>query len=206
MTAPGVALATWAASPLLYVVFVAYGTILTAELVGDKSLYTVTSLVTRFPLAVVAGAMAVAFAGKMCAAVLLGTLIVRIPASWASIVSAAALFASGVFIWRDEPGSMAAAPREARSLRAGIICFTSLFVPEWGDPGQLAAAALTVQARSPIGPWIGGTLALVTKGTLAVALGLKLRDHLPRRRLRIFASVACCALGVATLGRWLVGP
>ncbi len=44
--------------------------------------------------------------------------------------------------------------------------------------------------------WLGGTLAMTTKGILAMVLGVKLRDHLPHRTLRTLASASCLTLGM----------
>ncbi|HEV1994569.1 MAG TPA: TMEM165/GDT1 family protein [Candidatus Acidoferrum sp.] len=189
-----------AALPFGYIVLVAYWTVLVAELVGDKAIYTVSSLVLRIPTGTVLGAMTAAFAGKMLAAVLLGKVIARVPSHWTALLSAAAFFSSAVFIWFKEPRPMAPGPpAKDFSLRATAICFATLFFTEWGDPGQIAVAALTVQTQSLWAPWLGGLMALMTKGCLAVTVGLKLRDRLPRKKLRMLASVSCCILGILAL-------
>jgi hypothetical protein len=41
---------------------------------------------------------------------------------------------------------------------------------------------------------------MITKGGLAMVLGVKLRDRLPQRTLRTLASASCCILGVLALG------
>ena len=41
---------------------------------------------------------------------------------------------------------------------------------------------------------------MISKGGLAVALGVKLRDRLPQRKLRTLASASCSILGVITVG------
>jgi putative Ca2+/H+ antiporter (TMEM165/GDT1 family) len=186
--------------PLLSVVGIAYGAILTAELAGDKALYTVASLALRFPRSVITVAMAMAFAAKMSVAVLLGNLLTRVPPLWIELVSAGAFLVSGVFIWTDGDGASETTSRiEGASPRALLVCFAALFIPEWGDPGQITAAALTAQAHSGWGPWLGGTLALITKGVLALTLGVALRQRVPRRQLRLFASACCCTLAVVSL-------
>jgi putative Ca2+/H+ antiporter (TMEM165/GDT1 family) len=81
-----------------------------------------------------------------------------------------------------------------------MISFGSLFFTEWGDPGQISAAALTLKSHAIFAVWLGGTLAMTTKALLAMTLGLQLRDRLPRRTLRAVASVSCCILGVLALG------
>ena len=187
------------------IVAIAYITILTAELVGDKAIYTISTLVLRFRAPTVIAAMAAAFAAKMTIAVLLGRLITHTPSAWIASLSAAAFFTTALLIWSEESPSPARVATANTGARAWLTCFLSLFLPEWGDPGQVAAAALTLETRSPLGPWLGCTLALTTKGILALAIGISLRDRLPRDKLRLFASASCCTLGVlalATIIRW----
>jgi putative Ca2+/H+ antiporter (TMEM165/GDT1 family) len=183
-----------------YVLLAAYWTVLIAELVGDKSIYTVSSLALRFRTSIVGGALVLAFAGKMLVAVLLGRAVVHLHFRWLNLVSAGAFFLSAMLIWFDEPKSEAAesAP-DIHWARAAVICFASVFFSEWGDPGQIAAAALAAKAHSWIAPWLGGTLAMVTKGALAMTLGQRLRDLLPQWTLRSLASASCGFLGVLAM-------
>jgi putative Ca2+/H+ antiporter (TMEM165/GDT1 family) len=184
----------------LSIFLAAYGTVLVAELVGDKAIYTVTSLALRFRASLVLGAMATAFAGKMLAAVLLGEALREVPSQWASILSAAALFSAAAFIWFRGPESIPAeALADTARSRGIVISFASLFFTEWGDPGQISAAALTAHTNLPLATWLGGTLALMTKGGVAMVVGLKLRDRIPQRMLRTLAAASCCLLGVLAL-------
>jgi putative Ca2+/H+ antiporter (TMEM165/GDT1 family) len=192
--------------PFGYIVLVAFWTVLVAELVGDKSIYAVTSLSLRFRSRVIFTAITAAFAGKMLAAVLLGKLIIQTHSQWTDVLSAVAFFFSALFIWFKEPEATPVEhPIRAGQWQAVIFCFASLFLTEWGDPGQIAAAALAVKSHSLLGTWLGGTLAMATKGGLAIAVGLKLRDRLPQVTLRALASASCCVLGVLAL-RGLVFP
>jgi len=179
---------------------VAFWTVLVAELVGDKTIYTVSSLSLRFRARIVFAAIAVAFAVKILAVVLLGKVIVQLHSQWTDVLSAVAFFVSALFIWFKEPGpGEAERPVSAGWWRAAVVCFGSVFLTEWGDPGQIAAAALTVKSHALLATWLGGTLAMVTKGGLAIIFGLKLRDRLPQRLLRPLASASCCVLGVLAL-------
>jgi putative Ca2+/H+ antiporter (TMEM165/GDT1 family) len=179
----------------------AYWTVLVAELVGDKSIYTVSSLGMRFRGGVVFGSVVAAFAGKMLVAVLLGRALVQWHSRWTDMVSALAFFLSAMLIWFDEPEEELPATRPSVPWpRAGIICFAALFFTEWGDPGQIAAAAITLKSGAMLATWAGGTLAMITKGALAMTLGRKLRDHLPQRMIRMLASASCGALGLIALG------
>jgi putative Ca2+/H+ antiporter (TMEM165/GDT1 family) len=86
-----------------YVVLLAYWTVLVAELVGDKSIYTVSALAIRFRTGIAFGAMAGAFAAKMLAVVLLFKTITRLDSRWTDILSAVAFLASALMIWFSEP-------------------------------------------------------------------------------------------------------
>src|SRR5258708_39117531 len=113
-----------AGSHFWYVVLAAYWTVFLAELVGDKSIYTVTSLTLRFRATVVFGALAVAFAVKMLVAVYLGSVIVHLHSRWADGVSAAAFFLSAALIWFEEPHeSEHESPANVHWTRALAPCF-----------------------------------------------------------------------------------
>src|ERR1043165_8578232 len=86
-----------------YAFLAAYWTILVAELLGDKSIYTVASLSLRFRVGLVLLGMLAAFAGKMLVAVLLGRVLVEAPAQWTAAASALILFAAAAFIWFRGP-------------------------------------------------------------------------------------------------------
>ena len=73
-----------------YVLVASYWTVLVAELIGDKSIYTVASLTLRFRARLVFLAMVAAFGGKMLAAVLFGGLLTQLPAGLVTAASAAA--------------------------------------------------------------------------------------------------------------------
>jgi putative Ca2+/H+ antiporter (TMEM165/GDT1 family) len=184
-----------------YVALAAYWMVLVAELVGDRSIYTVGALALRFRGPIVFCGLLAAFTGKMLVAVMLGSTIARFQSRWTDLLSAGAFFLSSALIWFAEPpeGKSNCGSR-VHWLRATGICFSSLFCAEWGDPGQISIAALTVKTHSLAAPWLGGTLAMMTKGTLAMALGLELRERVPQRTLRALASASCCVLGIVALG------
>jgi putative Ca2+/H+ antiporter (TMEM165/GDT1 family) len=183
-----------------YTFLASYWTVLVAELIGDKSIYTVASLSLRFRAGLVFLGMLVAFGGKMLVAVLLGRVLVQVPAHWAAALSASIFFLAAAFTWfRGSGDAPARPPAEASWRRAALVPFASLFLTEWGDPGQISAAALTAQSNMPLAAWLGGTLALTTKGALALTLGLRLRDRINERALRVVATASCCVLGVLAL-------
>jgi Ca2+/H+ antiporter, TMEM165/GDT1 family len=188
-----------------YIVLVAFWTVLVAELVGDKSICSITSLSLRFRAGAVFTGTAVAFAGKMLAAVLLAKMVAQLH-FWTDLLSATAFFLSAFFLWLKEPEPIGAnLPVNAGWWRAVMVCFASLFLTEWGDPSQIAVVALTVKSHLLLGPWLGGTLAMATKGGLAITVGIKLRDRLPQRMLRTMATASFCVLGILAL-RGLIFP
>jgi putative Ca2+/H+ antiporter (TMEM165/GDT1 family) len=185
---------------ILSVFFVAYATVLTAELVGDKTLYTIASLAARFPRAPVFVALSAAFMGKMLAAILFGKILLRVVGHWTSIISAVGFFACALFIWLKKPerddDDAVGKPRWAR---VAAVSFGALFFTEWFDTGQVAAAALAANTQALWTVWLGGTLALLTKGTMAMILGAKLGAKVPHRLMRTLACSACCLLGIFSL-------
>ena len=184
---------------MVYLLLITYGTVLTAELIGDKSIYTISSLAMRFrPLYVFAG-LAAAFMLKTLAAVLLGRAIVALPSSLVEVVSAATFFVTALVIWFKK--------RDAASVhdegdiyfsRAASISFAAVFFSEWGDVGQVAAAALTARYQMPLVVWLGASTALLTKGLLAVTLGRGLRRHIPGHVLRHVSAGLCLLMGVVS--------
>jgi putative Ca2+/H+ antiporter (TMEM165/GDT1 family) len=85
--------------------------------------------------------------------------------------------------------------------RGILVSFGSFFFTEWGDPGQIAAAALVLKSNLLLATWTGATLALMTKGTAALTLGLQIRNRLPQKALRVLASGSCCVLGILAILR-----
>jgi putative Ca2+/H+ antiporter (TMEM165/GDT1 family) len=183
-----------------YVLLASYWTVLVAELIGDKSIYTVASLSLRLRAGLVFLGMLVAFGGKTLVAVLLGESLAQVPARWTTALSALIFFSTAVFIWFKRPEPVVARPLAAATWpQATLVPFASLFLTEWGDAGQMSAAALTAQSKLPLAVWAGATLALMTKGTFAMALGLKLRERIPEKALRRAAAASCCVLGALAL-------
>jgi Ca2+/H+ antiporter, TMEM165/GDT1 family len=188
-----------------YLVLMAFWTVLVAELVGDKTIYTVSSLALRFRPLIVLVSLVLAFALKMFVAVLLGKFVIQFNSRWTDLISACAFFLSAALIWFEEkevrPDER---PASVHWSRAALVSFGSLFFTEWGDPGQISAAALVLKSHSAWPIWLGGTCGMVTKGILAMTVGVKLAERLPRRTLRTVASASCGVLGVVALGGFVL--
>ncbi|HWX55441.1 MAG TPA: TMEM165/GDT1 family protein [Verrucomicrobiae bacterium] len=187
------------------VVVLAFWAVLIAELVGDKSIYTLTSLSLRFRPVLVFAAFTVASGLKMLAAVLLGRVVMQFHSHWTYVISGVAFFISAVLIWWEEPPEAASSQAGKPWAQGALICFTSFFLTEWADPGQISAAALVVNSHMALATWMGGTLAILFKGGVAMTLGMQLRSRLPQWTLRTVASGSCCVLGILALGEGVLG-
>lgn len=182
---------------MVYLLLATYGTVLFAELLGDKSFYTISSLTTRFRAAHVLGGISIAFAGKMLVAVMVGQAIAGLPAALVAGVSAATFFATALVIWFKKPRSeKPGLEPEGRWPRATGVSFAAVFLTEWGDVGQIAAATLVASYHAPFVIWVGATAAMITKGLLAVTLGVGLRQRIPQSGLRYGAFAMCLVMGI----------
>jgi putative Ca2+/H+ antiporter (TMEM165/GDT1 family) len=184
------------------VLLLAFWAVFIAELVGDKSIYALTSLGLRFRWPMVLAAYIAASAIKMLAAVILGSAVMGFQSRWTYWISAVAFFVSAVLIWVDEPAKLAHNQNPQPGWSKGlVICFSAFLFAEWGDPGQIAAAALVLRSHVIAATWVGGTLALVAKGVAALVLGVQIRNRLPATALRVLSSLSCCVLGILTMGQ-----
>jgi putative Ca2+/H+ antiporter (TMEM165/GDT1 family) len=171
---------------------VTFATIFLTEMIGDKSLFTISALVTRFRALPVFCGVAVAFMGKTLAAVLFGQAIARLPAALVAATSAITFLTTAVVLWfkKQEEPAREIVPATFWS-KAMLTAFAAIFLSEWADAGQLSAAMLAAQSHALFTIWIGGSLALATKGALAVIFGAGLRRYLPGNALR-YGAFACC--------------
>jgi putative Ca2+/H+ antiporter (TMEM165/GDT1 family) len=188
---------------MFYLLLATYGTVFLAEILGDKTIYTISSLAMRFrPLYVFCG-FTVAFMLKMLAAVLLGQVIAQLPAYLVAIMSAATFFVTALVIWfRKKDDGQTAREHDNYFSKAALLTFAAIFFSEWGDVGQITAATLTARYRVPLLVWLGATLALVTKGLLALTLGRSLRKRVPQHLLRPISASLCLIMAVVSA----IGP
>jgi putative Ca2+/H+ antiporter (TMEM165/GDT1 family) len=188
---------------MLALALAVFGAVLTAELMGDKLLYTVAAIAGRYSLSSVGVGFALACGGKMFCAVALGRIISALPTAIVSLVTAATFVIAGVAIWRRYPD--AAAARKQRGTQSGVlVMFGSVFFAEWGDLGQITVASIAARTGAPMVVWVAATAALLTKGALAVTIGFGLRRFLPLRVMH-YASVMTCltmaAIAIREAGR-----
>ena len=184
---------------MLYLFFVTYGTIFVAELIGDKNIYTISSLATRFRPTQVFGGITVAFAIKMLVAVLLGSVIAELPTYLVAATSTVTFFLTALAIWfKRSNNAPAECEYESHSPKAILVPFAAILFSEWGDIGQIMAATLTARYQAPFVVFLGATAALVTKGVLALLIGFSLRRRVPISILRPASAILCVILGVVS--------
>jgi len=179
--------------------FIAYATVLVSELGGDRSLLSVGALATRFrPRGVFTG-LVLAFAAKSAAAVVLGRSVSRLPPVLLTTVSIAALLWAAISIWREPASAVGfAGPPPTSEWQAIATAFSSVFFAEWADPGQVATATLASQSSAALTVWLAATVAMSTKGAVALGAGRVLKRHISDRTLRLTATTACVLMAAAT--------
>jgi putative Ca2+/H+ antiporter (TMEM165/GDT1 family) len=188
------------------ILLVAFGVVFTAEIIGDKSIYTISSLVTRFNTAAVFLGLSVAFCLKMLVAVLIGQVLSELPPPLLAAVSAFTFFATAFVLWFKKSDSNVPSHAATSFPKSTAISFASIFFIEWGDIGQITAAALTAQYKTPMTIWLGASLALIIKGLLAITLGLAIRKYFPKRLLFYTAIGLCLCLGMLSVCQMFIYP
>jgi putative Ca2+/H+ antiporter (TMEM165/GDT1 family) len=176
--------------------FTTFGLIFLAEL-PDKTLYLVLLQAARNrPGPVLLGAWA-AFAVQSCVALVLGSLLARLPHGVLRWVVAGAFLVFGlILLFGKEEGpetTPAAPPAPGRSF---LTTFWLVFAAEFGDATQIGTAALVARFHRPWLVFTGALLALWAASGLAVALGNALGSRLPKRALRRTAGALFCAFAV----------
>jgi putative Ca2+/H+ antiporter (TMEM165/GDT1 family) len=192
---------------MLPIFLATYGTVFMAEIVGDKLLYTTGVLATRYRTVPILCGMAVAFMAKMAAAVAVARIISHLPPVLVAAVTAINFFAIAVVLWRKPD------KREVRQYPASqavAVSFAAIFFSEWGDVGQITAAAMALKfPAAPLIVWLGAVSAMVTKGSLAASVGAGVRGwiqtHFAPKTLRWAAVGLLLVLGALSVAEILSG-
>lgn len=196
---------------MLPIFFATYGTVFMAEIVGDKLLYTTGVLATRYKTLAILCGMAVAFMAKMAVAVLVAKLISNLPPLLVASITAINFLAIAIVLFRKPD------KREVKQYPASqgvAVSFAAIFFSEWGDVGQITAAAMALKYYDK-GPgalfvvWLGAVAAMVTKGSLAASIGAGIRGwiqaHFSPKTLRYAAVGLLVVLGILSVAEILSG-
>jgi len=155
---------------MLGIFLATYAAVFLAEIAGDKLLYTTGVLAARYRSAPIMVGMAFAFTLKMGVAVAVGDAISRLPRLFVAALTAASVLGVAWAVWR-KPDARNESKESHGAGKAAMLTFATIFFSEWGDVGQITAAAMAARYPAPIIVWAGAVSAMVTKGILAASLG-----------------------------------
>jgi len=165
---------------LLVIFFATFGAVFLAEIVGDKLLYTTGVLSARYRTAPILIGMATAFMAKMGVAVLIGAAISKLPRLLVAGITAASFVGVAIALWRKDDEYRHERDQH-KAHKAAMISFAAIFFSEWGDVGQVTAAAMSAKYHVALIVWLAAVAAMVTKGSLAAFLGSGIRRWIQDR-------------------------
>ena len=170
-------------------VFIAtYAAVFLAEIAGDKLLYTTGVLSSRYrPLPIMVG-VTIAFMVKMAVAVAAGEWVSHLPPLVVAGVTAASFIGVAYTVWRKPTVPRTKKKEDHTAGKAALVSFAAIFFSEWGDVGQITAAAMAAKWMTAAGAtgttpyivWLGAVLAMVTKGALAASIGAGARHWIEK--------------------------
>jgi putative Ca2+/H+ antiporter (TMEM165/GDT1 family) len=142
---------------------------------------------------------------KMGVAVAVGAAISKLPPLLVAGLTAASFIGVAITVWRkDERRSHM---KEVSNHKAAMVSFAAIFFSEWGDVGQITAAAMSAKYHVPLVVWLGAVSAMVTKGILAASVGAGLRgwiqEHVPPKIIRYAGVTALVVLGILSVAETL---
>lgn len=188
---------------MLPIFFATYGAVFVAEIVGDKLLYTTGVLAARYRTVPIMLGMALAFMLKMGVAVVVGEQIGKLPPLLVASITMLSFIGVAITLWRKDV-ERSEGRRDTGAGKAMMVSFAAIFFSEWGDVGQITAAAMAVaHPATPLIVWIGAVGAMVTKGALAATLGAGIRqwivDRVSPKIIRYVGVAALVVLGILSV-------
>jgi Ca2+/H+ antiporter, TMEM165/GDT1 family len=188
---------------MLPIFFATYGAVFVAEIVGDKLLYTTGVLAARYRMLPIMLGMALAFMLKMGVAVVVGEQIGKLPPLLVASITMLSFIGVAITLWRKDV-ERSAGRRDTGAGKAMMVSFAAIFFSEWGDVGQITAAAMAVAHPGvPLIVWLAAVSAMVTKGALAATLGAGIRqwivDRVSPKVIRYVGVAALLVLGILSV-------
>ena len=165
---------------MIVIFFATFGAVFLAEIVGDKLLYTTGVLSARYRTAPIVIGMATAFMAKMGVAVLVGQAISKLPRLLVAGITAASFVGVAIALWRKDDQYRHERDQH-KAHKAAMVSFAAIFFSEWGDVGQITAAAMAAKYHAALIVWLGAVAAMITKGSLAAFLGAGIRRWIQDR-------------------------
>jgi Ca2+/H+ antiporter, TMEM165/GDT1 family len=195
----------------LATVAVVFGVIVVVEL-PDKTFIATLVMSTRFrPLLVWIG-VGLAFLAQTAIAVAAGGLLARLPRTPVEVGAGLMFLVGGILLLRgagaadteeaeteEEFGAAterraAPAERGTRGWKVVTLCFSVLFLAEWGDLSQLLTASLVARYDDPVSVFAGAWGALLIVSGLAAALGRTLLRRMRLSTIRRIGGTVCLLL------------
>jgi len=177
-----------------------YALIFVAELPGKTTFASMLMASRARPWPVFAGASA-AFVVHTAIAVAAGSLIGLLPARVVHVAVGLLFMVLAVVMWREKVEETAEEgfSAQTRFASTAVTAFGVIFFAQWGDPTQLATAALAAKHAAPVAVFVAATAALWTVSGLAVAAGHYSKGRLNPRVLPKIAALVFAAAGAALL-------
>lgn len=184
---------------------IAFASIFVIEL-PDKTFVATLVMATRFRPVLVWLGVSLAFLVQTVIAVTLGGVLTRLPRTPVEIFAGLMFLIGGIILLRgashaqhdeeeaeEEYGAKANASN-ATGLHIVTLCFTVLFLAEWGDLSQILTASLVLKYHDAVSVFVGAFLALVAVSGLGALLGRVLLNHIPLATIRRIGGGICLAL------------
>ena len=160
--------------------------------VGDKTQLTVLTLCTKHRPKIIFLSSFLALFGIGSASILIGSAITHIlPMYWIKIGSGAAFIAFGILTFLEKEESSYSCEETTF-----LASFSLVALMELGDKTQLATITLAARFASPLLVLSGMAMAFLLITGAGVIIGVKLRDFLSRRYIKIGSSIIFVFFGV----------
>jgi putative Ca2+/H+ antiporter (TMEM165/GDT1 family) len=184
-----------------------YALIFVAELPGKTTFASLLMASRARPWPVFVGAAA-AFVVHTVIAVAAGSLIGLLPARVVHVAVGLLFLALAAMMWREnvEEAEEKGFSAQTRFASTAATAFGVIFFAQWGDPTQLATAALAAKHAAPGAVFVAAVAALWTVSGLAVAVGHYSKGRLDPRVLPKIAALIFAAVGAALLWGALRAP
>ena len=190
---------------------IVFATIFVVEL-PDKTFIATLVMATRFrPLLVWIGVVA-AFFVQTLVAVALGGLLNRLPKTPVELFAALMFLIGGVRLWRgagkadeeeaeteEEFGEKSA--KVVSGWKVVTLCFTVLFLAEWGDLSQILTASMVLKYDDAVSVFIGAFLALAAVSGLGALLGRTLLQRIKLGTIRRIGGTVCLILAAVSFAQ-----
>lgn len=177
-----------------------YALIFVAELPGKTTFASFLMASRARPWPVFAGAAA-GFVVHTAIAVAAGRLLGFLPARALHVGVGLLFCALAVAMWREnvEEEAEQGFSVQTRFSSTAATAFGVIFAAQWGDPTQLATAALAARHAAPGTVFVAATLALWSVSGLAVLAGHFSKGRVDPRALNKVSAVVFAAVGAALL-------